>query len=186
MTYEALHSMLKRIAAHRGSKDPENAATKAVLGVLANPAAHAAFLYWFEGAPLDEDMRAEWSFPHLLAWFRRHVVWIVLNERRLVASKNEVSMSDGSIADPVDPAPDPEFLAVDAELLAQARECLSTLRSDFQDVVNLYTQGFTYREIAKILQRPVNNIGPWIKRAVEAIRKCMEAKGIDFSNSGGR
>ena len=62
---------------------------------------------------------------------------------------------------------------VDKKLDQEAvREAVDNLPSAYKQVVTLYYwDGFSYEEIAKIIDRPVGTIRTWLHRAKEHLRK---------------
>jgi len=55
---------------------------------------------------------------------------------------------------------------------------LSELRDDYKQVLLLYSQGYSFRQIAEMLGKPIGSVKGWWKRAIEQIRARLEDLGL--------
>jgi RNA polymerase sigma-70 factor (ECF subfamily) len=81
----------------------------------------------------------------------------------------------------VDERQDPERDAVRASILEALRACIEALsdESERQALLLYYLGGKVYREIGQILGRSTSTAKNRIQSARDALKRCLEAKGID-------
>jgi RNA polymerase sigma-70 factor, ECF subfamily len=62
------------------------------------------------------------------------------------------------------------------------RACLDELRpAERQAIVLAYHHGLSHGELAAHLQRPLGTVKAWVRRGLEALRRCLEGAGRDAS-----
>ena len=85
--------------------------------------------------------------------------------------------SGGSIddvADLADDRPGPEDSAIARSENARIETCLKELDlSHAQAVRSAYMQGATYKEIAAVLDVPINTVRTWLRRSLMTLRACL-------------
>ena len=69
----------------------------------------------------------------------------------------------------------PGAQAETSEELKRLMHCLSGLTPEQRDCILLsYHQGYTPREVAERIQRPVGTVKTWIRRGLIKVRECLE------------
>ena len=80
-------------------------------------------------------------------------------------------------ANVADPAPDPEELAQQQQMLFLLREIVATLPAVYRDVLNLrYSEGLSTAETARILDISRSNVSTRLTRAVKMIVRRLDAR----------
>ncbi|HET9069100.1 MAG TPA: sigma-70 family RNA polymerase sigma factor [Amaricoccus sp.] len=80
------------------------------------------------------------------------------------------------MVDLADPGPSPEASAAAAQDRRRIEGCLGQLPEDRARAVRgAYLEGHTYEELARSLGIPLNTVRTWLRRALIALRKCLEA-----------
>lgn len=74
--------------------------------------------------------------------------------------------------------PAPDALAEARDTLAQLRRALAALPAAQQEVVDLWAEGFSYKEISQITSRSETNIRVMVHRAMQALREHPLVKGL--------
>jgi RNA polymerase sigma-70 factor (ECF subfamily) len=78
--------------------------------------------------------------------------------------------------DLADPGPTPEASASAAQDRRRIERCLGQLPEDRARAVRAaYLEGRTYQDLAQTLGVPLNTVRTWLRRALIALRKCLEA-----------
>jgi RNA polymerase sigma-70 factor (ECF subfamily) len=78
--------------------------------------------------------------------------------------------------DLADPGPSPEASAVVADDRRRIDRCLGTLPADRARAVRgAYLEGLSYEELARAFDVPLNTMRTWLRRALIALRKCLES-----------
>jgi RNA polymerase sigma factor (sigma-70 family) len=77
----------------------------------------------------------------------------------------------------------PEAVAEEAELLAGLHDCVSRLKAEDAELVRLrFFEGLPLREVAQRMGVPESTLRDGhIPAAYKALRKCLESKGLRFS-----
>ncbi len=106
--------------------------------------------------------------------------WIVAIARNAAIDRLRTRKAPArDIADMVDladPGPTPEWSAAAAQDRRRLEGCLGQLPADRATAVRgAYIEGHTYGELATRLGVPVNTMRTWLRRALIALRKCLEA-----------
>jgi len=105
--------------------------------------------------------------------------WIVAIARntaidRLRARKAPTRDLD-DLVELADPGPTPEAAAATADERRRIDACLGQLPPDRARAVQAaYVEGYTYDELARALDVPLNTVRTWLRRALIALRKCLE------------
>jgi RNA polymerase sigma-70 factor, ECF subfamily len=74
-----------------------------------------------------------------------------------------------------DPAPSPESDALASDERRRIEACLGRLAPDRARAVRLaYIEGYTYDDLARRFDVPLNTIRTWLRRALIALRECLE------------
>ncbi|MHA7819294.1 MAG: sigma-70 family RNA polymerase sigma factor [Erythrobacter sp.] len=77
-----------------------------------------------------------------------------------------------------DEAPLADSLLVDAEQSAQIHQCLGSLdERTATHIRGAFFDGFTYAELAERADVPLGTMKSWIRRGLQKLRTCLEAKG---------
>ena len=77
--------------------------------------------------------------------------------------------------DLADPGPTPEASAAAADDRRRIEACLGELPEDRARAVRAaYLEGHTYDELARTFSVPLNTMRTWLRRALIALRKCLE------------
>jgi RNA polymerase sigma-70 factor (ECF subfamily) len=100
---------------------------------------------------------------------------------RSAAVRHETSMPEGSDGEELEFADErPGALALlmaGAEALA-IRGCMEALdASHRQSLALAYYHGMSHSEVAAHLQAPLGSVKAWVRRGLERLKKCLEAKG---------
>lgn len=79
------------------------------------------------------------------------------------------------VVDLADPGPSPEASAIAADDRRRIEGCLAGLPDDRARAVRaVYLEGRTYEELARTFAVPLNTMRTWLRRALIALRKCLE------------
>lgn len=80
------------------------------------------------------------------------------------------------MVDLADPGPTPEVSAAAAQDRRRIEGCLDALPEDRARAVRgAYLEGHTYDELAQSFGVPLNTMRTWLRRALIALRKCLDA-----------
>lgn len=80
------------------------------------------------------------------------------------------------MVDLADPGPTPEASAAAADDRRRIEGCLSRLPEDRARAVRgAYLEGHSYDELARTHGVPLNTMRTWLRRALIALRKCLES-----------
>lgn len=79
------------------------------------------------------------------------------------------------MVDLADPGPTPEASAEAADDRRRIEGCLGQLPADRAQAVRAaYVEGHSYDELARRFEVPLNTMRTWLRRALIALRKCLE------------
>ncbi len=116
------------------------------------------------------------------------LVWLagILRNVNRESARKYAADAPGPAASEADPAMDeatPEAIAAEAEALAGLNDCVSRLPEADQAIVRLrYFENRTLKAVAQALSIPESTLrDSRLPGVMEALRGCMEKKGIDFS-----
>jgi len=110
--------------------------------------------------------------PWLFTVCRNRVVDVVRTRRRNVSlepSEAPVSLSK---------EPDPAATAERRELYRQLNGLVDTLPPNQREAISLWSEGFTYRQIAEIVDRSEVNVRVIVHRAVKCLRENPVARRL--------
>jgi RNA polymerase sigma-70 factor, ECF subfamily len=80
------------------------------------------------------------------------------------------------MVDLADPGPTPETSAARADDRRRIDRCLGLLPPDRARAVRAaYVEGHSYDELARAFDVPLNTMRTWLRRALIALRKCLES-----------
>lgn len=134
---------------------------------LANDVLHDAFIQVWRRADTFDPARGS----------ARNWLFSVVRHRALTVMRRlgrEQPLDEGKLAE--QPADEPSALdrlalAADAGAL---RRCLEELDPDRrQTIVLAYTQGLSHTQIAARLGAPLGTVKSWVRRGLEALRRCL-------------
>ncbi len=152
LTSPKLYGVALRILAHRGD---------------AEDAAQEAFVKVWHGAGRFQPGRG--SASGWMVAIARNAAIDRLRARR--APTRDIS----EMVDLAAPGPTPEASAAAADDRRQIDDCLGRLPADRAQAVRAaYVQGHTYDELARAFDVPLNTMRTWLRRALIALRKCLE------------
>ena len=105
--------------------------------------------------------------------------WLVVLTRNhaidLIRARKPAAAPIGDVAEPVDPAMNPEQEALNTSLGDQLTRCLETLETKHaQAVRDAYVLGDSYQQIAEKLEVPLNTVRTWLRRGLANLKTCME------------
>lgn len=104
----------------------------------------------------------------LIAIARNHAI-----DRLRARKPNQAALDD--IAEPHDPAPDPERAAIQTAERARIENCLEELRTERAEAVRgAYLEGYSYQELAGRHGVPVNTMRTWLRRSLTSLRDCLQ------------
>jgi DNA-directed RNA polymerase specialized sigma24 family protein len=153
--------MLVRRAAGHGA-DPQNIAAEVVARALSQPDVAAAVRYWYGEEP--EAPVPSWSKERLSAWIWTTFRYVVLEHHRI--ARRETGEARIVLDEP------PKL-----ETRRALEECMERLTEDKRTAVLMRIDGYSYEDIAGVLGCPVNTVASHLRRAYEALAKCMSPKG---------
>ena len=84
--------------------------------------------------------------------------------------------ADRSVHVLADPAPSPDVLAVARETRRKVRAALNHLSAREQQLVLLRAEGYSYREVAEIMQMNPLSVGTLLARAQAEFRRIYQEK----------
>lgn len=133
---------------------------------LAEEALHDVYLKAWERAASYDPARGS-----VMAWLTAIARSTALDQLRRQRRELQLTEEDGAL----DLVP---ALPADASVERRAlRACLDELEPDPRRCVLLaYQGGFTYEEMARRLDRPVNTIKSWVRRSLLRLRQCLESR----------
>ena len=80
------------------------------------------------------------------------------------------------MVDLADPGPTPEATAASTDERRRIARCLDRLPADRARAVQAaYVEGYSYADLARSLDVPINTIRTWLRRSLIALRKCLES-----------
>lgn len=105
--------------------------------------------------------------------------WIVAIARNAaidrLRSRKAPARDIGEMLDLQDPGPGPEASAATADDRRRIAACLGQLPADRARAVQAaYVEGHSYDELARTFGVPLNTMRTWLRRALIALRKCLE------------
>lgn len=122
--------------------------------------------------------RSEVPEPAARSWLLRTSYRLCLDRLRRRAVR-AAAAEDAMAAPQADPAPDPERLAVSAALGAQLeRALLRLLPRDRAVVVLREVEGFSYDEIARLLDIPLGTVKAILHRSRERLCETLSREGV--------
>ena len=143
---------------------------------LAMDVVQHAFLKLCDQNPTELDGRLA---PWLYTVCRNRAVEILRKEGRMHILADTVADSL------VDATPQPDEVAAAGDTKIQLRTAVQSLTPPQQEVVDLWSDGFSYREISDITGRTETNIRVMVHRAIKAMREhpaiqqlMNEARGV--------
>lgn len=100
---------------------------------------------------------------------------------RSAAMRHETAMpqdEQGRDLDIVDERPDPLGLLSAATDSLQIRGCMETLDATHRQSLALaYYHGLSHSEVAEQMGSPLGSVKAWVRRGLERLKRCLEAKG---------
>jgi len=105
--------------------------------------------------------------------------WIVAIARNAAIDRlrlRRAPMRDiADMVDLADPGPTPEASAAASDDRRRIEGCLGALPEDRARAVRAaYVEGHTYEELARTFAVPLNTMRTWLRRALIALRACLE------------
>lgn len=176
LTYQALQRRLAHLAARRGSRAPDDAASEAILRVFRHPVFGPALAVY-----ADEDAAARAlevqgkQFADLTNFLVTVLRNLVIDELRGRQRHQEVA--DAAADGGADPTMGPEALAIHQQQLARVRGCIAALREPYLRAVRLYLGGLTGREVAARLGEDPARVNNWIHRGLKQVARCTQGRG---------
>ena len=104
---------------------------------------------------------------------------VLVDEIRRVRRRRETDLDDGMTDHVSVTTPDPERMAVSAEIGDGIQSCLAGLKQDRRLAVTLYLQGHTVSEAARILDWPLKRTENLVYRGLADLRVCLISKRIE-------
>lgn len=105
----------------------------------------------------------------LVAVARNHAL-DVLRARKPVSEDIDLAL------DVADGSPSPEQASIDSGERGRIDSCLDTLEADKADCVRgAYLDGFSYEDLAKRHNVPLNTMRTWLRRSLIRLRECLSA-----------
>jgi RNA polymerase sigma-70 factor, ECF subfamily len=93
---------------------------------------------------------------------------------RIRAGKHQAVYLD-EIEDLASDAADPESLSVDASEMRRITLCLNELKPEHAEAVrSAYIDGYSYEDLAKRYQMPLNTVRTWLRRSLLSLRACLQ------------
>ena len=135
---------------------------------LASDAVHDAFLQvWRNAARFDA------SRGNAESWMVSLVRYRALD----IARRRGREVSDEGIPEQIDPEPDAlQQLARGREARA-LHDCLAGLTEERRRLIVLaFVDGLSHSELAERVRLPLGTVKSWIRRGLQALRGCLEAK----------
>jgi RNA polymerase sigma-70 factor (ECF subfamily) len=127
-------------------------------------------------ASLREDDARSW----LLAIVRN--TWYSRVARR-TPDTHSIQMNDASL-EQSDDSLDPEALLLQHATVARVRDALDELPTDFREVIVLRElEGFSYKEIAVVINAPIGTVMSRLARARERLAAALQRPGMQMENS---
>jgi len=156
---ESLRAPLLRYAARLLADVPQaqDVVQEVILRFAAQPVAELA------------GREAEWMFTVC----RRRIIDLQRKSERITVTAPE------ELDQTAAPVPHPAIALESAEAQAALRESISALPANQQEVIRLkFQNGFSYKEIARITELSVGNVGFLIHTAVARLRRELSSKGL--------
>ena len=105
--------------------------------------------------------------------------WIVAIARNAaidrVRARKAPTRDIADMVDLADPGPTPEASAAASDDRRRIEGCLGQLPADRARAVRAaYVEGHSYDELARAFDVPLNTMRTWLRRALIALRKCLE------------
>jgi RNA polymerase sigma factor (sigma-70 family) len=115
-------------------------------------------------------------------WLSRKTKWICLDVLRKQKHEGTTipieSLDDYQHEYPQSSDPNTLEIILTEEQEQLFREAMSVLPELYRNTVSLRYQGFSYAEIAKILEIDIRTVGSRLNRGVKMIRDILEKKGV--------
>lgn len=100
---------------------------------------------------------------------------------RSATSRHETEMPespDGDSLDTADAGPGPLALLTSAFDAMAIRGCMEALDAAHRQCLALaYYQGMSHSEVAAHLKAPLGSVKAWVRRGLERLKQCVEARG---------
>jgi len=78
-----------------------------------------------------------------------------------------------------DESPSPEELFIQSTEARALAECMKELTGDQQKCIALaFFNGLSHGELARHMQKPLGTVKTWVRRGLERLKTCLDAKGI--------
>lgn len=105
--------------------------------------------------------------------------WIVAIARNaaidLARTRKAPARDIAAMVDLADPGPTPEASAETADDRRRIEGCLGQLPADRAQAVRAaYVEGYSYDDLARRFEVPLNTMRTWLRRALMTLRKCLE------------
>ena len=92
----------------------------------------------------------------------------------LLRSRRAPARDISQMFDLADPGPTPEASAVGSDDRRRIEDCLGALPSDRAQAVRAaYVEGWSYDELARRFEVPLNTMRTWLRRALISLRECL-------------
>ena len=103
------------------------------------------------------------------------LVSIVRNQAiDLMRSRKAPARDIADMVDLADPGPNPEASALGRDEGRRIQDCLGKLPRDRALAVQAaYVEGYSYEELARRFEVPLNTMRTWLRRALIALRECL-------------
>jgi RNA polymerase sigma-70 factor (ECF subfamily) len=134
---------------------------------LAADAVHDAFLQVWQNAGKFDASRG-----NVEAWLLSLVRYRALD----IARRRMREVPGAEVPEEADSDPDPLAHLVSSTEGAALHRCLKTLEPDRQALLSLaFVEGLTHSELSSRLNLPLGTVKSWIRRALAALKACLEA-----------
>lgn len=133
---------------------------------LAADAMQEAFLQLWQNAGQFDAARG-----HAEAWLLSLVRYRALD---LIRRHGRETLG-AEIPEAADDAPDPLAALLSSSEGKALHRCLETLEEDRRRLVlSAFVDGLSHQELATVTKQPLGTIKSWIRRALQALKKCLE------------
>ena len=104
--------------------------------------------------------------------------WLVSIARNqaidMLRSRKAPTRDIADMVELADPGPKPEASALGSDERRRIEDCLGKLPRDrAQAVQAAYVEGYSYEELARRFNVPLNTMRTWLRRALIALRECL-------------
>lgn len=156
----------RRIYETRGSRLYAVALRITRQSALAADAMQEAFLQLWQNAGQFDAARG-----HAEAWLLSLVRYRALD---LIRRHGRETLG-AIIPEAEDDAPDPLAVLVSSSEGKALQRCLETLEEDRRRLVlRAFVDGLSHQELAQVTKQPLGTIKSWIRRALQALKKCLD------------